>query len=121
MVEALEPRGGPCMKMKTAKVEGHVVKRDDRYTVVDNTELKNLVVSSTCLHREKSTGGHRHAGQEEVYFFVRGTGEMELDNERFPVSGGDTVLIRDGVFHRVHNTGEMDLYFVCVFDGRREH
>lgn len=109
------------MKLKTTDVGGRIVKQDDRYTVIDNTDLKNLVVSSTCLHREKSTSGHRHAGQEEVYFFIRGSGEMELDDHRFSVSPGDMILIEDGVFHRVHNTGDMDLYFVCVFDGRRSH
>jgi hypothetical protein len=30
------------------------------------------------------------------------------------------VLIEDGVFHRVH-AGPDGLYFVCVFDGRRDH
>ena len=46
---------------------------------------------------------------------------MELDSDRFSVQAGDTVLIQDGVFHRVHNISEHDLYFICVFDGRRNH
>ena len=41
-------------------------------------------------------------GQEEVYFFIRGSGKMELDGKEMPVKEGDTVLIEDGVFHRVH-------------------
>ena len=109
------------MKFGGYDIGGSVVKQDDRYTVKDNTELKNLIVSSTDLYPGKSTSGHRHAGQEEVYFFIRGIGEMELDGDRFGVSSGDTVLIKDGVFHRVHNTGSENLYFVCVFDGKRNH
>ena len=31
------------------------------------------------------------------------------------------VLIEDGEFHRVHNSGQEILEFVCVFDGKREH
>ena len=77
------------------------------------------MVSSTRLHRGMSTTGHKHSGQEEVYNFVWGTGEMELDGDRFTVGPGDIVLIKDGVFHRVFNTGAVDLYFVCVFDGKR--
>ena len=38
-----------------------------------------------------------------------------------PVTNGSVVLIKDGYFHRVHNTGDYGLYFVCVFDGRRTH
>ena len=109
------------MKYSIYDIGGNVVKQDDRYTVKDNTELKNLVVSSTRLLPGKSTSGHKHAGQEEVYHFVYGEGEMELDGERFPVTSGDYVLIKDGVFHRVHNIGIETLYFICVFDGRRNH
>jgi mannose-6-phosphate isomerase-like protein (cupin superfamily) len=45
---------------------------------------------------------------------------MEINNERFDVTKGDTVLINDGDFHRVH-AGSQGCYFVCVFDGKRRH
>ena len=109
------------MKFRIDDIKGNVVKDNETYVLKDNTDLKNLVVSSTLLHSGKSTRGHKHEGQEEVYYFVYGHGEMELDDKRFPVSTGDVVLIEDGVFHRVHNTESGDLYFVCVFDGRRNH
>jgi mannose-6-phosphate isomerase-like protein (cupin superfamily) len=109
------------MKFGAYDVGGKVVKNDERYLVKDNTELDNLIVSSTTLHRGMSTTGHSHAGQEEVYNFIFGTGEMELDGDRFKITPGDVVLIKSGVFHRVFNTGAVDLYFVCVFDGKRNH
>jgi mannose-6-phosphate isomerase-like protein (cupin superfamily) len=102
------------------EVGGSVVKQDDRYVVKDNNLLKNLILSSTRLNPGKQTTGHKHAGQEEVYLFMEGQGEMLLDEKRFPVKAGDIVLIEDGVFHRVYNTSELELYFVCVFDGRRK-
>ena len=108
------------MKFKSASIEGTVVKNDDRYIVKDNTVLKNLVVSSTRLNPRKSTSGHKHKGQEEVYMFLEGSGTMELDGALYKVEAGDTVLIEDGVFHRVY-AGNEELYFVCVFDGRRSH
>jgi mannose-6-phosphate isomerase-like protein (cupin superfamily) len=107
------------MKIGNWDIGGKIVKQDDRYTVKDNTELNNLIVSSTRLNPNKSTTGHKHEGQEEVYFFLNGTGKMELDDDHFDVYPGDTVLIKDGVFHRVH-AGNEELYFVCVFDGRRK-
>jgi mannose-6-phosphate isomerase-like protein (cupin superfamily) len=78
-------------------------------------------VSSTHLNAGKSTTGHRHAGQEEVYVFVNGKGQMELDHTVFAIEAGDTVLIKDNVFHKVHNNTDFGLEFICVFDGRREH
>lgn len=101
-------------------IGGEIAKQDDRYTVRDNTILKNLVLSSTDLYPNKSTSGHKHEGQEEVYMFVEGSGTMELDDKTIFVKKGDTVLIEDGVFHKVH-AGEQGCYFVCVFDGRRGH
>jgi len=110
------------MKVNIDNIGGEVVKEDDRYIVKDNTVLNNLVVSSTELRPYKSTNGHKHVGQEEVYYFVKGTGTMYLDDMPQPVQEGDVVLIEDGVHHKVEaGPGLKGLYFVCVFDGNRNH
>lgn len=108
------------MKVKIGNVGGKVVKEDERYVVKDNPHLNNLVLSSTDLKPKMSTSGHSHKGQEEVYYFVSGSGRMELDDKTINVKENDVVLIEDGVFHRVH-AGPHGIYFVCVFDGRRTH
>lgn len=102
-------------------IGGDIVKDNETYLLRDNKTLKNLVLSSTRLYRGQSTRGHSHVGQEEVYFFVQGTGVMEVGNQRFRVTAGDIILIPDGEFHRVINDGEMNLLFNCVFDGKRNH
>lgn len=99
-------------------INGTIVKEDDRYIVKDNTVLNNLVVSSTTLFPNKSTSGHKHEGQEEVYVFLTGNGYIYLDEKKSSVQAGDMVLIEDGVFHKVES-GSSGLYFVCVFDGNR--
>ena len=102
-------------------IGGEIAKQDDRYMVVDNAFGNNLVLSSTRLYGLEEPNGHSHKGQEEVYFFLSGIGEMELGKDKFNVAAGDVVLIEDGIFHRVYNTADTDLYFVCVFDGKRNH
>lgn len=102
-------------------IGGNLVKDTDVYRIQDNTDLKQLVVSSTLLYPGKSTRGHTHAGQEEVYMFISGTGTMQLDEATFTVSSGDMILIQDGVFHKVSNDSDSNLYFVCVFNGVRSH
>jgi len=99
-------------------IGGKIVKQDDRYVVQDNTELNNLVISSTTLFPFKSTTGHKHEGQEEVYIFIKGNGIMYLDDVPMNVTAGDTVPIHDGVHHRVEAM-EDGCYFICVFDGAR--
>ena len=98
-----------------------IVKEDERYVVSDNSSLKKLVTSITVLNPHHSTSGHSHAGQEEVYIFRQGEGEMEINNKRFKVRQGEIIFIQDGDFHRVHNTSNDKLEFVCVFDGVRSH
>ena len=108
------------MKVSIQDIGGEVAKEDERYIVKDNTSLKNLVLSSTNLKPYKSTSGHKHNGQEEVYYFIKGSGRMELDDKEISFVENDVVLIEDGVFHKVH-AGPLGAYFVCVFDGRRTH
>ena len=76
-------------------IGGEIVKDNETYLLKDNKTLNNLVLSSTLLNPFKQTTGHNHSGQEEVYFFVSGTGTMEVDNEKFNVKPGDVIEIKD--------------------------
>ena len=115
------------MKIKLNDKDSKIVKDNETYTLLDNTELKNLVVSKTILHPGQETTGHKHEGQEEVYQFISGHGKMEVNPKgirgaEFFVGPTDTVLIPDGYFHKVYNESETeDLVFVCVFDDSRNH
>ena len=113
------------MKIKLDNTDSKVIHTNETYDVIDNTNLKNLIVSKTILHEGKETSGHNHKGQEEVYIFTEGYGAMQIDDEKFLVSKGDVVLIPDGAFHKVWNTSPYkandDLEFICVFDGGRNH
>ena len=109
------------LKYNNSDIGGDVVKDNETYLLKDNKTLNNLVLSSTKLYRGRMTRGHSHAGQEEVYFFVQGTGMMIVDEDRIRVEPGSIVLIPDGAFHQVINDGEMNLVFNCVFQGTRNH
>ena len=88
------------MKLKGKfDVGGIIAKEDERYKVVDNSLLRNLVLSSTSLNPGYSTSGHKHAGQEEVYLFIKGSGDMTLIHpddreESFSVTEGDIVRVK---------------------------
>jgi len=109
------------MKIKLNDRDSKIVKQNETYTLLDNTTLNNLVVSKTILHVGKNTTGHKHLGQEEVYHFISGEGYIEVAGERYAINSGVIVLIPDGAFHKVWNTGLEDLVFICVFDGSRNH
>ena len=109
------------MKFNIKDIGGKIIKDNKTYLLKDNTLLNNLTLSSTRLKPRMETRGHSHEGKEEVYYFVEGEGIMALGDESFVVKAGDVVLIPDGVYHQVQNIYYEDLYFVCVFEGGREH
>jgi mannose-6-phosphate isomerase-like protein (cupin superfamily) len=109
------------MKYNINNISGEVVKDNDTYLLKDNLALNNLVLSSTTLHPKKETNGHSHEGKEEIYYFIKGRGAMVLRYDIFEVEAGDVVMIPDGAFHQVQNPTDEDLYFVCVFEGSRDH
>jgi len=100
---------------------GKLIKDNDQYELYDNNSLEHLVVSETRLRSGKSTNGHRHEDQEEVYIFTSGKGKMEIDHLEFEVNEGDVILVPGGAFHKVHNTGDFFLRFICIFEGKRSH
>ena len=106
--------------MLNNEFEWEIVKSDERYVVSDNYNLKDLVSSITVLNPGKSTTGHSHKGQEEVYVFFRGVGKMQIDQKEYSVTQGDVIPVDDGAFHRVFNESNQKLEFAAIFNGRRE-
>ena len=99
------------MKHHNNDIGGKVIKSNAVYTLVDNTNLKNLILSQTILHVNQNTNGHYHEGQEEVYFFVYGKGRMIVGENEFEVSAGDIVLIPKLGSQRIVLEGQD--YFIC--------
>jgi mannose-6-phosphate isomerase-like protein (cupin superfamily) len=106
------------MKIDIKEFAGKVkpIRDTDVYSVHDLEYLEHLNVSMTILHPGKSTTGHEHEGADEVYMVMDGSGDMQLDDKRFPVKSGDIVLIKGGQYHRVSNATGEDLVFLCVFE-----
>ena len=115
------------MKINLDETDSTLIKSNETYDVIDNTSLSKLIVSKTILHVGKETGGHNHSGQEEVYIFTKGGfGKMIVGTETYNVKTGSIILIPDGAYHQVWNTGSDEIYdgdleFICVFDGGRNH
>lgn len=61
----------------------------------------------------RRTRRHRHRQAEELYHFIRGCGQLQIEDERKRVANGDTVLIPPGSWHSVANDGDDDLVFLC--------
>jgi mannose-6-phosphate isomerase-like protein (cupin superfamily) len=53
--------------------------------------------------------------QEEVYYVLKGTGEMCLGDEKQTLSAGQAVYIPSGTFHQLTNIGDDVLEMIYVY------
>ncbi len=52
----------------------------------------------------------------EVYYVIKGTGEMFIDGDSEPVGPGCAVYIPPGAAQYIENIGVGDLTFLCIVD-----
>lgn len=57
---------------------------------------------------------HTHKNHEELYFFLSGKGEFQVDGEVFPIEEGSVVRVAPDGKRSVRNNGNEPLVMLCV-------
>lgn len=57
---------------------------------------------------------HTHKNHEELYFFLSGKGEFQVDGEVFPIAEGSVVRVNPAGRRSVRNNGTTPLVILCV-------
>ena len=57
---------------------------------------------------------HVHKDHEELYFFLSGTGEYQVDGRNIPVKEGSVVRVSPAGKRAVRNTGDKPLVMLCI-------
>jgi mannose-6-phosphate isomerase-like protein (cupin superfamily) len=77
--------------------------------------LSGMEVSLNALPRGAGTPFvHRHRRNEEVYLFVAGRGQFQVDGETFGVGEGTVVRVSPEGGRALRNVGDGPLVFVVV-------
>ena len=66
-----------------------------------------------ALEPDEATERHYHRLSEEIYFVVKGSGDLEVDGEHKRFAVGDAVLIPPGAWHTLWNNGTSELRILC--------
>ena len=61
-----------------------------------------------------SIGEHKHEGDNEIFYFISGTGEYNDNGTIVQVGPGDTTVCSDGETHGLKNTGDVPLEFIAL-------
>lgn len=68
-----------------------------------------------CSRPGQETGFlHTHKNHEELYFFLSGKGEFQVDGDVFPVEEGAVVRVAPAGKRSVRNNGSEPLVMLCV-------
>lgn len=57
---------------------------------------------------------HTHKNHEELYFFLSGKGEFQVDGEVFPIAEGSVVRVNPAGKRSVRNNGTTPLVMLCI-------
>ena len=57
---------------------------------------------------------HTHKNHEELYFFLKGKGEFQVDGDVFPIEEGSVVRVAPDGRRSVRNNGTEPLVMLCV-------
>ena len=78
-----------------------------------NSSLFNQSLAEAIVPVGKSTDEHYHMETEEIYYIIRGQGMVKIGDEKREVREGDGIVIETGIKHKIWNTSDTDLVFLC--------
>ncbi|HET6657466.1 MAG TPA: cupin domain-containing protein [Gaiellaceae bacterium] len=95
----------------------------EAFTTLDGSTIRVLLdatlggaakqsLAEASLEPGLGTQRHYHAESEEIYVFLEGGGEMEVEEDRRGVGAGDAVLIPAGAWHQI-TAGPEGARFLC--------
>ena len=96
----------------------------EAFTTKDGSEIRELLAYRNSVIRNQSlaearvmpgqrTAPHYHPKTEEIYYILRGQGEMKIGKETRRVGPLDAIAIPSGAVHTILNSGSEPLVFLC--------
>jgi mannose-6-phosphate isomerase-like protein (cupin superfamily) len=104
----------------------------EAFVTKDGSEIRELLAHrNSCIAKQSlaearvapgtRTAPHFHRQTEEIYYILRGQGEMKIDVDKRTVGSGDAIAIPPGAVHTIFNSGTEPLVFLCCCAPCYEH
>jgi mannose-6-phosphate isomerase-like protein (cupin superfamily) len=104
----------------------------EAFITKDGSEIRELLAHRNSSIRKQSlaearvqsgarTVPHYHRQTEEIYYILRGLGQMTIDGESRSVAPGDAIAIPPGAVHTILNSGTEPLVLLCCCAPAYEH
>jgi quercetin dioxygenase-like cupin family protein len=92
------------------RLEPFVTKDGSTIRELHHTAAQSL--AEATLEPDQATERHYHRETEEIYFVLKGAGDMEVDGTHKRIAVGDAVLIPAGAWHEI-TAGPDGARFLC--------
>lgn len=91
------------------------IKREGKVFLKELLNLTGAEISFNKLSAHESISFyHTHQQNEEIYIFLKGTGEFQIDGKIFPVREGSIVRVDPAGERCYRNCGDTDLYLIVI-------
>ena len=98
-----------CIRGGIGEVEMHKIAES-----VDELYGKGRLFNHMILAPGNTIGEHTHEGDNEIFYFLAGTGEYNDNGTLVQVGPGDTTVCNNGELHGLKNTGDVPLEFIAL-------
>jgi len=88
------------------------------YSFFSKSDGLKMVFRKRVLHPGSAIGYHLQK-EDEIYYIISGTGEMQMNGKNFPVKAGDAILTRPGSSHGLKQTGKNDLVIIINYQNHQ--
>jgi mannose-6-phosphate isomerase-like protein (cupin superfamily) len=85
------------------------------YTFFKNAKDLKLVFKKRVLRPGSAIGYHLQKN-DEIYYILSGTGEMQMNGKIFTVTAGDNILTRSGSSHGLKPAGKDSLTLIINYE-----
>ena len=88
---------------------------DGKLFLKDNIDLTGMEVSinkmppGTSVHFK-----HKHNANEELFLFIKGQGQFQVDGEVIDVREGSAIRVSPEGVRAVRNNSTEDMYYICI-------
>ncbi len=97
-------------------------------TAIDDTTLREIInplhddgtlklgysIAHAIVKPGNASLSHRIKTSSEVYYILKGSGRMYVDEESEDVGPSDTIYVPPNATQYIENTGDTDLVFLCI-------
>ena len=89
----------------------------EMHKILNNPEElygKGRMFNHMILAPGRTIGEHRHEGDNEIFYFLKGSGVYNDNGTPVRVFPGDTAICNDGDLHSLVNDGDEPLEFIAL-------